>query len=162
MLYTKLSCGKRPEVLGTQWENRYTYFEIIVDSGGGFIPFREIESAHSKPHQQNNWFGLFSLFNGISTFVGDLMPKPSWAKNSSDTIYPIADEDKEVHTFPHGICPKVNVIARLGFELTDFAVRVHQFSYFTSVTTPGLLIGWYCEISVDSNQWRFYLFCNSF
>ena len=29
---------------------------------------------------------LFSLFNGISTFVGYLMPKPSFKKNSSDTI----------------------------------------------------------------------------
>ena len=26
-------------------------------------------------------------------------------------------EDKEIHTFPKGICPKVNVIARLEFEL---------------------------------------------
>ena len=24
------------------------------------------------------WFGLVSLFNGISTFVGYLMPKPSF------------------------------------------------------------------------------------
>ena len=27
-------------------------------------------------------------------------------------------EDKGVYTFPKGICPKVNVIARLQFELT--------------------------------------------
>ena len=26
-------------------------------------------------------------------------------------------EDKGVHTFPKGICPKVNVIARLEYEL---------------------------------------------
>ena len=30
--------------------------------------------------------GLVSLFNGISTFVGYLMPKPFSLKNSSDTI----------------------------------------------------------------------------
>ena len=26
-------------------------------------------------------------------------------------------EDKGVHTFPNGICPKVNVIAQLEYEL---------------------------------------------
>ena len=30
-----------------------------------------------------NWFGLVSLFNGISNFVGYLMPKPFSEKNSS-------------------------------------------------------------------------------
>ena len=30
--------------------------------------------------------GLVSLFNGISTFVGYLMPKPFSKKNSSGTI----------------------------------------------------------------------------
>ena len=28
-------------------------------------------------------------------------------------------EDKGVHTFPKGICPKVNVIARLEYELAS-------------------------------------------
>ena len=32
------------------------------------------------------WFGLVSLFNDISTFVGYLMPKSSLAKDSSGTI----------------------------------------------------------------------------
>ena len=32
------------------------------------------------------WFDLVSLFNGISTFVGYLKPKPSLQKNSSGTI----------------------------------------------------------------------------
>ena len=31
-------------------------------------------------------FGLVSLFNGISTFVGYLMPKPFSQKNSSGTM----------------------------------------------------------------------------
>ena len=31
-------------------------------------------------------FGLVSLFNGISTFVGYLIPKPFSSKNSSGTI----------------------------------------------------------------------------
>ena len=34
----------------------------------------------------NGRFGLTSLFNGISTFVGYLMPKPSFSKNSGDAI----------------------------------------------------------------------------
>ena len=39
-----------------------------------------------KPNQPTNKMCLFvSLFNGISTFVGYLMPKPLY-KNSSGTI----------------------------------------------------------------------------
>ena len=32
------------------------------------------------------WFDLVSLFNGISVFVGYLIPKPSLWKNSCDAI----------------------------------------------------------------------------
>ena len=38
------------------------------------------------PADKFDWFGLVSLFNGISTFVGYLMPKPFSEKNSSGTI----------------------------------------------------------------------------
>ncbi len=34
-------------------------------------------------------------------------------------------EDKEVHNFPKGICPKVNVIAQLEFELANYDVTDH-------------------------------------
>ena len=34
------------------------------------------------------WLGLFSLFNGISTFVGYLMPKLFSQKNRSGAINP--------------------------------------------------------------------------
>ena len=37
-------------------------------------------------HEFKNLFGLVSLFNGISTFVGYLLPKPFSEKNGSDTI----------------------------------------------------------------------------
>ena len=51
-----------------------------------------------------------SLFNGISTFVGYLMPKPSSEKNSSGAIYLTHSwEDKGFHTFPKGICQKVRI-----------------------------------------------------
>ena len=65
-----------------------------------------------------SWNGLIaSLFNGISTFEGYLMPKLSLSKNSSGTIQPTATDIRESISFPNGICPKVNVIARLEFQL---------------------------------------------
>ena len=33
-----------------------------------------------------SWFSLVSLFNGVSTFVGYLMPKQSFQKNISGTV----------------------------------------------------------------------------
>ena len=50
-------------------------------------------------------FGLVSLFNDISLFMGYLMPKPSlwyYLTHSSG--------DKEVHAFFKGISPNVNEI----------------------------------------------------
>ena len=45
-------------------------------------------------------------------------------------------EDKGVHTFPKGICPKVNVIARLEFELAYYDFAVHRFNHYTTRTPP--------------------------
>ena len=39
-----------------------------------------------KSYQHRFGSGLVSLFNGIPTFVGYLMPKPSSYKNGSGTI----------------------------------------------------------------------------
>ena len=38
--------------------------------------------------------------------------------------------NKDVHTFPKGISPKVNVIARLEFELAYYDVTVHYVSHY--------------------------------
>ena len=42
-------------------------------------------------------------------------------------------EDKEVHTFPKGICPNVNVIARLEFELTYYDSAVQHINHYISL-----------------------------
>ena len=43
-------------------------------------------------------------------------------------------EDKGVHTFPKGICPKVNVIAPLEYELAYYDSAVHRFKHYTTRT----------------------------
>ena len=45
-------------------------------------------------------------------------------------------EDKGVHTFPKGICPKLNVIARLEYELAYYDSAVHRFNHYTTRTHP--------------------------
>ena len=45
-------------------------------------------------------------------------------------------KDKGVHTFPKGICPKVNVIARLRYELAYYDSAVHRFNRYTTKTPP--------------------------
>ena len=44
-------------------------------------------------------------------------------------------EDKVFHSFPNGISPKVNVIARLEFELAYYVVTVQHFSHYTMKTS---------------------------
>ena len=45
-------------------------------------------------------------------------------------------EDKGVHIFPNGICPKVNVIARLEYELAYYDSAVNRFNHYTTRTPP--------------------------
>ena len=82
---------------------------------------------------------MFYLFEGISNFVGDLMPKPSFYKNSSDNIQSIACGENRIHTFSKGISPKVDVIKQLAFELANNSVAVQHFSY-NATKTSHLLI----------------------
>ena len=43
-----------------------------------------------------------------------------------------------VHTFPKGICPKVNVIARLEYELAYYDSAVHRSSNHYTTRTPSV------------------------
>ena len=42
-------------------------------------------------------------------------------------------EDKRVHTFSKGTCPKVNVIAQLEFELAYYDSVDHRFNHYTTI-----------------------------
>ena len=46
-----------------------------------------------------------------------------------------------VHAFPKSICPKVNVIARLEFELAFYESAVHRFNHYTTRTPPHWCCG---------------------
>ena len=46
---------------------------------------------------------------------------------------------KGVHTFPKGICLKVNVIERLEFKLTYYNSTVRSFNHYTTRTPLALL-----------------------
>ena len=55
-------------------------------------------------------------------------------------------EDKGVHTFPNGICPKVNVIVRLEYELAYYDFAVHRFNHYTT-RTPFNSLGTLSDIN---------------
>ena len=44
-----------------------------------------------------------------------------------------------VHSFPKGICPKVNVIARLEYELAYYDSAVNRFNHLHHEDTPLVL-----------------------
>ena len=46
--------------------------------------------------------------------------------------------DKGPHVFPKGISSKVNVIARLEFELVNYDIATQHVSYFTTGVLPRL------------------------
>ena len=58
-------------------------------------------------------------------------------ENSIGTIYPRAVENSGIHSFPKGISSKVNVIARLEFELTNNDVAVQHLSHYIMGTSPS-------------------------
>ena len=73
------------------------------------------------------WFGLVSLFNGISTLFRLFNAKSILLEEQSWYYLTHSWEDKGVHTFPKGICPKVNAIAYY-----DSAVQ--RFNHYTTRT----------------------------
>ena len=63
---------------------------------------------------------MVSLFNGISTLFRLFNAKAILLEEQLWYYLTHSWEDKGVHTFPKGICPKVNVIARLEYELAYY------------------------------------------
>ena len=80
----------------------------------------------------------FFPFNGISTFLGNLMCKSSlqkwyyWTNNW---------ENKTVHTFPKGFSLEVNVIARLELEPAYYNFAVQHVSHCATETPLNYLHG---------------------
>ena len=74
-----------------------------------------------------------SSLNGISTWVGYLMQKPSFLKKNSR-------RDKGFHIFYQGISQKMDVIARLEFELTYNNVAYKHVNHFLQVFTKLILV----------------------
>ena len=101
------------------------------------------------------WLMMVSLFNGISTFVGCLMPKEQLCYYLTHSWV-----DKGVHTFLQGICQKVNVIARLEYELASYDSAVHRFNHYTTRTPLLYLLlnfdlktGWLSLILHPNDTW---------
>ena len=84
------------------------------------------------------WFCLVSLFNGISTLFRLFNAKAILLEEQFYLTH--SWEDKGVQTFPKGICPKVNVIARLEYELAYYDSAAHRFYHYTTRTPPGLVL----------------------
>ena len=88
-------------------------------------------------------FDLVSLFNGTSTLFRLFNAKAILLEEKLWYYLTHSWKDNGVHTFPKGICPKVNVIARLEFELAYYDSAVHRFNHYTTRTPPNLI----CSIS---------------
>ena len=74
--------------------------------------------SQEKNRISNQMFGFISLFNGISTFVGYLIAKSILVEELLRSFLTESwRRDKEVHTFPKGMSPKVNLLPGFEFEL---------------------------------------------
>ena len=85
-------------------------------------------------------FGLVSFFNGILTLFRLFNAKTILLEEQKWYYLTHSWEDKRAHTFPKGICPKVNVIARLEYELAYYDSAVQRFNHYTSRTPPWGMI----------------------
>ena len=108
-------------------------YQILMNVIIFFVEFYTIFFGFSR-------FGLVSLFNGISTFVGYLIPKAILLEEQYWYYLTHSWEDKGVHTFSKGIWPKVNVIARLEYELAYYNSAVHRFNHYTTRTLPRTVV----------------------
>ena len=86
-----------------------------------------------------------------STFINGSWEKPLLSLTQSWKLHPFYTEESLVgmshmrvspsvgetpQHFPKGICPKMNVIARLEFELTYYSAA-HRLNHYTTKTTLG-------------------------
>ena len=85
------------------------------------------------------WSDLVSLFNGISTLFRLFNAEAILLEEQKWYYLTHSWEDKGVHNFPKGICPKVNVIARREYELGYYDSAVHRFNHYTT-RTPRWMI----------------------
>ena len=56
----------------------------------------------------------------------------SGKRGSGISVLPARHDDDDDNIFPKGICPKVNVIARLEYELAYYESAVHRFNHYTT------------------------------
>ena len=84
-------------------------------------------------------FGLvwFLCFNGLSTLFRLFNAKAILLEEQYYLTH--SWEDKGFHTFPKGICPKVNIIARLENELAYYDSVVHPFNHYTTRAPTSFL-----------------------
>ena len=93
---------------------------------------------------------VWLLFNGLSTFLGYLMPKSILLEEQQWCYLNDSMKDNEVHAFPKGICPKVNVIARVGFEHAYYDSAVQRFNHYATRTPLNNV-----KVSVSQSAFRF-------
>ena len=70
--------------------------------------------------------------------------------------YPARAEGLVNSTFPKGICPKVNVIARLEYELAYYDSAVHRFTHYATRTPPPIFF------EKDFNSALYLICCTKF
>ena len=93
----------------------------------------DMHISKTKPKKQDPIYmkETLSLFNDISTFVGNLMPKPSLKRNTRGAILAYSWEDKKVHTFSKDICSSRKAITRMKVEFAFYNLaRQHTKHFF--------------------------------
>ena len=118
--------------------------QIDVRSHLGFLrerEFRGLSSIFGAARKYGScWIGQVILIRWKCSAT--LTVKLNYAPNKNTSFFLLqyylthSWEDKGVHIFPKGICPEVNVIARLEFELAYYDSVVHRFNHYITMFAP--------------------------
>ena len=100
-------------------QNPPTRFLLITAIGS------KVNIQQTTISRRHLWCNLLSLFIGISTLVGDLIPKLSLKKKLVEVQFNKQLFGKSVYTFSNGINLKVNIVTQQEFYLAycDSAVQ---------------------------------------
>ena len=105
-----------------------------------------------------SWFGLVSLFNDTSNFIGYLMPKPFLVEEQLWYYLTNSWGNKCVHTFSKNNSPTMNTIAQLEFEHAYYNLTVQHISHYITGTPPFLF---YTAIEKKPLECVFVIICFS-
>ena len=136
--------------ISLKWQILFSFTLVRTSQGAGMFRIQTSRTPLENPLCVATWswgrvyvyISICSLIHGISIFSSYLIPNPIPVFLGQQWYYLTHRwKDKGAHTFPNGICLKVDVLVRLECKLAYYDSSVQRFNHYTTGTPTGTPTG---------------------